>query len=117
VGRPQHDFRLLLLDYPLRPLEWGGYETDSIHTSLNGSESMEELYEKHAAYQRIMRAVAKREQIPFLDTRAQFQDRALRPFTLADPIHPNQVGMQLLGDLVYQELDALGWLTIPSEAR
>lgn len=101
----ERGFRLLMLDYPLRPLERG--ESLDEHESaypLMGVEDLPELHRVHAPFQATIRKVAARSGTPFIDTETACLASAERCYNDYDLVHPNGFGARLIADRLYREL-------------
>jgi len=104
----QHDFRLLLIDYPLRP----PLATDPVAkriAALFGHEEVANFYRIHALYQEAVRSVAHANNIPLLITAPALNDTDTSGFT-DDNVHPDASGMEDTAELIYAELIDRGWL-------
>lgn len=96
--------RVLLLDYPLAPLASPAVEVDR-RAQRRAVEQLE----------KVARAVAREQGVPFLETHTRLRSHASRAFDTADFIHLNHRGAERLAQLIAEELHALGWQgpTIP----
>jgi len=106
----EHGIHLLLIDYPLRPADWGEFSTDPIIAAMAGAESLAQVRADHEAYQAIVREVAGERQIPLLSTAAEFARPDPPLFSTIDPVHPNARGIEALADAVLNELIRRRWL-------
>lgn len=106
----ERQIRLLFIDYPLRPLQWGSFAMDPLFFGLDGTQNMLQLYERHSIYQTALKKVTTREKVALLETAGVFHEGTRRLFTDADPVHPNRTGSRVLGELLLAKLRGLGWL-------
>jgi lysophospholipase L1-like esterase len=108
------NLHLLMVDYPLRPLEWGEPRTSESICKAAGVGSLRELYDVHERYQQLLRRIVREERAPLLETRRRFEQRHDPVFSEVDPVHPNSTGARELARLVAERLEALGWLAAPA---
>ena len=113
VGR-RHGFRVLFLDYPLRPLALGEHRRYRRVYRPAGEDSLAAFHATHARYQAEMRAVAREQGVPVLETTERMDAEGARAFDPIDFVHPNDVGARILGELLFEKLLALGWLPEPA---
>lgn len=102
--------RVLFLDFPYRPLERGPTPGESFPNAMQDAKSLEELHATHAAYQEIVRDVARETGTPFVEMGPVLHARHREVFTDADLSHPNAAGYALMGQLLFDELRTLDWL-------
>ena len=106
-----HDFHLLLLDYPLRPIERG--ESPGQHPGiwkLLGVEDLADLHRQHTAYQQRLARIARETGTPLVDTARICQRAESRCHNQADLVHLDRSGVRETATLVADELERLGWL-------
>lgn len=101
--------RVLLLDFPYRVITRRPHD-EQFPSPFTDARSLEELYEIHEAYQGVVRAVARETATPILETEVAFRTAPVDVFTDWDLSHPNRAGAELLGRLLFDRLDDLGWL-------
>jgi lysophospholipase L1-like esterase len=104
-----HGMRLLLLDYPLRPLAEGMTPGERL-PFLGGARTLADLHQRHQRYQEALREVAAEEGVPLLATRAELGDPASAAFSRADLVHPNAHGAVLIAGRIAEALESRGWL-------
>jgi lysophospholipase L1-like esterase len=105
--------RVLLLDFPYRPLERGPTPGETFPNAMQDAKSLEELHATHAAYQDVVRHVAGETDTPFVEMGPALHARHREVFTDADLSHPNAAGYALMGQLLFDRLRELGWLPKP----
>jgi lysophospholipase L1-like esterase len=104
------DSHLLFVDYPLRPLDRGVSPREiEVLRAVTGVESVEELSDLQDAYQAILRRTAQQEGVPLLET-AEPLTHSAASFCTSDMVHPSRDGAQLIAQLLFEKLAALGWL-------
>jgi len=104
------NIRLLFIDYPLSAQEVIPLRVNKFYTEYTGASNIEEMREMHNDYQAIQKSVAKVEDVPILESKDQFKELNQSVFGRNDLIHPNKRGAQLIGELLYQKIQTLGWL-------
>ncbi len=104
--------RMLFIDSPLRPLEWGEYAGDSDVYRKQGHGSLRALHQFHDQYQAVMRKAAMQWQIPILLTRDAIGSASPRAFSTVDLVHPNDEGARLIARLLLKKLLELGWISV-----
>ncbi len=105
----RNDIRLLFMDYPIRPIERG--ESPGVNDAIIlGVKNLEELHRDHDRYQGILKRVARETGTPLLVTSEACAADGGRCFGDFDLVHPNRTGVRLIAELLYQELQSLGWL-------
>ncbi len=105
------DIRILFIDSPLSGQKILPLRVNKFYTEYTGASNIEEMREMHNEYQAILKSVAKSEEVPILETEDQFKELNQTVFSRNDLIHPNHKGAQLIGELLYEKLVELGWLT------
>jgi lysophospholipase L1-like esterase len=105
----ERGFKLLLLDYPLRPVA-AGIRVGEVMPFLGGAPSLAELHERHGRYQSILHATAAEEDVPVVATADALGDPDAAAFSLADLVHPNPYGAALVARKVAETIAARGWL-------
>ena len=88
--------RLLFMDYPRGPPG-----PDRLSSAIENR--MPEL-------ERILAEVAAETGTPLLVTAPHLEGRAEPMYNVIDRVHPNDRGARRIADLLFEELDALGWL-------
>jgi len=106
----ERDIRILFIDSPISGQEILPLKANKFYTEYTGAGNIEELREMHNDYQAILKSVAKAENVPILETKEQFNELGHTVFSRNDLIHPNERGAQLIGELLYQKFQELGWL-------
>jgi lysophospholipase L1-like esterase len=101
--------RVLLLDFPYRSITRRPPD-ERFPNAFTDARTLEELYEIHEAYQAIVREVATETGTPILETEAAVRAAPVPVFSDWDLSHPNRAGAELLGRLLLDRLDDLGWL-------
>ena len=105
----RHDFRLLLIDYPLRPARSDDEEARLTAALYGAGKDLRSFYRIHARYQEVVREVARRTGVPLLVTAPHLLDPEQLGFS-DDVVHPNSYGMKRTAELLYTELEERGWL-------
>ena len=107
----EEDLRLLFIDYPLRPMEWGEQPNYARHYRMGRRlPSMADLYAVHAEYEAALRLVADEERVPVLTTRATLTRLDDPGFGDLDLAHPNRTGARKLAVLIWKRILDLGWI-------
>jgi lysophospholipase L1-like esterase len=101
---------VLFIDFPYRPLERGISPGEAFPNPTQNAKTIEELHARHAAYQDIVREVARETGTPFLEMAPVMLARHREVFTDADMTHPNAAGYALMAQLLFDRLRELGWL-------
>jgi lysophospholipase L1-like esterase len=104
--------RVILLDYPIRPLGAADDTLDQGVQFLYGVSRPQDLYAMHEAYQRVVRRLAADARVPLVETAAVFASSPEPPFSAFDRVHPNDVGARLIAETVAQWLATSGWLAM-----
>jgi lysophospholipase L1-like esterase len=109
LGR-DNGIKLLLLDFPYRPIELGESPGVKLPNLFSAARNLKELHDWHEEYQEVLRSVAQEAGTPLLETARQFRESPTPLFTEYDLSHPNEAGAQLLARLLRDKLQSLGWL-------
>ena len=105
----RNDIRLLFIDYPIRPIE-RGESPGAKDLRFLGVKNLEELHRDHDRYLGILKRVARETGTPLLVTSEACAADGGRCFGDFDLVHPNRTGVRLIAELLYRELQSLGWL-------
>lgn len=111
----ERDFRLLLVDYPLRSLALPEPAQYANIYKPAGNRTLREFHAVHARYQQAMEDVAAQRKIPVARTRAAFSRSDPPAFHDADFVHPSAAGAALTAGIVWAKLRKLGWIRTPDE--
>jgi len=106
----RHGIRLLFIDYPLRPLAWGVFESDAARVEEGHYESVEEIHIVHERYHAVLRQVAAEEGVPLVESAPSLRQRPPPSFTTVDIVHPNATGARVLGRRIAETIEEQGWL-------
>lgn len=106
----EHGFRLLLIDYPLRPPR-GKDDADARAAAwlYATGKDLRNFYGIHARYQQVVREVSRTADIPLLVTAPALLSPDSPGFS-GDVVHPDARGMERTAELLYQALERRGWL-------
>jgi lysophospholipase L1-like esterase len=105
------DFELVFIDYPMSSTSHVTPSTVERMTQMLGRPRP--MFAKHAAYQQVMRKVAREADVPVLDTIERVASDEAAFFSRLDMVHANGDGARLLAELLLARLDELGWLDAP----
>ena len=102
--------KLLFVDTPLRPLDWGQEKVPDPMIETTGYSTQADFYETHDRYQASLAAVARARNVPLLVTRDELTSADVRHFSSRDFVHPNALGARAIARQMLEEFDRLGWL-------
>jgi lysophospholipase L1-like esterase len=112
----ENGIRLLLLAFPLRPIERGDSVQSSRHPDRNpyagsGVEDLAGLHRLHDSYRDVLRRTAQEEEVALLELDEIFVRHAAREeYGAYDLVHFNVAGADVVAQATYARLRSLGWL-------
>jgi lysophospholipase L1-like esterase len=108
--------RILFLDFPYRAIERGLSPGESFPNFFDDVQSLEELHAVHATYEAATVRIARDTGDEYLRTEDAIRAAPFPVFTDYDLSHLNDDGARLLGALVLNRLQELGWLGATTSA-
>jgi hypothetical protein len=108
--------RILFLDFPYRAIERGLSPGESFPNFFDDVQSLEELHAVHATYEAATIRIARDTGDEYLRTEDAIRAAPFPVFTDYDLSHLNDDGARLLGALVLNRLQELGWLGATTSA-
>jgi len=106
----QRGYKLLFLDYPLRPIERGESLDTETPYDLLGVQNLPELHRLHGSYQEVLRRVTAEEGALLAETTAVLRACPEDTFSDYDLVHPNDRGAELIARTILTRIAAEGWL-------
>jgi lysophospholipase L1-like esterase len=103
-------WKLLVLDYPLRPIERGESRDTETPFFLLGAADLADLHRLHATYQDALRRVVAAEGLALVETGAAFRACHEEVWSDYDLIHPNDRGAELIARQLVASMEREGWL-------
>ena len=107
----ENDFKLMLIDYPLRPLALETNLGEDLKNTLMGrAATLEKLHQRHNEYQTLQASTARALGTPLLKTKKALHESDVATFSAYDPIHPTKAGAVIIAELMLRQFQELDWI-------